>query len=112
MVSDEAESVVVVSDTVTGVGTGAAISTSVVQMSSPASLWSMVNQIQLLSLLILLKVYIPDDVKLMLVGVNIVSFDMGFLPISYIEEVKAANEWLDMEQENAELKIIGLKSGS
>ena len=43
---------------------------SILNMTSLSSIWSLINQVQLFFLLLLTRAYIPDDVKLIIVGLK------------------------------------------
>ena len=85
---------------------------SIIKMSSPVSVWSMVNQFQLLSLLILTRGYIPDDPKGLLVGNKVFSFDLGFLHIKELEFFNELVSWTEIKQKDEDLELIGVDSGS
>ena len=44
--------------------------TSILNMTSLSSIWSLINQVQLFFLLLMTRSYIPDDVKLIITGLN------------------------------------------
>jgi hypothetical protein len=88
------------------------ISMSLASLSSPAALWTMAHQMQLLLLLILTKKYFPDDVKAVLLSNDFMLFDWSFIPCAKIPLVNLAMDAIDSEQENVYLETIGLESRS
>lgn len=95
-----------------GATAAAAVGISVANFSSPAALWAMAHQIQLLLLLLLTKRYFPDDVKAVLQGNSFMSFDFSFIPIAKAPGVKQLMNLLNIKQSNIYLETIGLESGS
>jgi len=79
--SDSAQQLASSTSAISAVGAGASIIVSVLNIAFPAALWSIMNQMQLLQLLLLFKGYIPDDAKGMLAGNPEASFDMPFIPL-------------------------------
>ena len=95
-----------------GVSAGAVIGVSILNLSSISAIWSLVNQFQLFLLLLLTKTPFPDDVKAMLIGDNLMSFDLAFMPVVKLPGVKQFYSWIEAEQNNPYLFIIGIESQS
>jgi hypothetical protein len=95
-----------------GATAAAAVGISVANFSSPAALWAMAHQIQLLLLLLLTKRYFPDDVKAVLQGNSFMSFDFSFIPVTKAPGVKQIMDFINIDQDNVYLETIGLESGS
>ena len=88
-----------------------ALGTSVMSMSSPTAVWSMVNQLQLFLLLILTRAYLPESVVQFIVNNEMFAFSLDFLSLAdkmYIDKF----EYLNYEQSNDRLESIGIESGS
>ena len=95
---------------VTALSTGAIIGVSIMNFSSLAAIWSIVNQLQLFLLLLLTKTPFPDDVKAMILGNEFMQLDMSFLPINKIPKVDEFLEWVSSDQTNVYLKSVGMES--
>ena len=91
---------------------GAVIGVSILNLSSISAIWSLVNQFQLFLLLLLTKTPFPDDVKAMLTGNNLMSFDLSFLPVIKLPVLKQFYSWVEAEQDNSYLLVIGIESQS
>ena len=80
--------------------------------ASTASLWSMINQAQLLLLLLLTRAFIPLDVQNIILGVkfslNIASY-FEFLKIEFIRSIIGE---FDFKLSNQSLDLLGIKSDS
>ena len=96
--SDSAEVVASTSVIIAGTGAGAIVGLSVLDAASPTTLWSMVNQMQIFSLLTLSQGFIPDDSKLLLIGSEVSSFNMGFIPTKQLPLGQRFSESLNIEQ--------------
>ena len=80
--------------------------------ASTASLWSIINQVQLLMLLLLTRAFIPLDIQNVILGfeftLNIASY-FGFHKIEFIEPII---EEFDFNLSNQSLNLLGIKSDS
>lgn len=85
------------------------VATSTLKMSSPTALWSLLNQIQMLILLVLVDTYIPVDVVQTIVNQDFALFNFDFIPISDIPGVNALTKWMNFEQENDILFDVGME---
>jgi len=83
---------------VSGVGASTIVGISVIGATPPNSLWAMINQMQIFSLLTISENFIPDDPKNLLVGTETMSFDMSFLPTPSIPFVDDFEEWSSFKQ--------------
>ena len=95
-----------------GIGAGAVIGVSILNLSSIAAIWSLVNQFQLFLLLLLTKTPVPDDVRGMILGNDLMSFNLSMIPFNKIPKVEGMLASIGFEQENAYLKNIGVQNGS
>ena len=91
---------------------GAVIGVSILNLSSISAIWSLVNQFQLFLLLLLTKTPFPDDVKAMLTNNKQMSFDLTFMPVIKLPGVKKFYSWVEAEQNNPYLFVIGIESQS
>ena len=100
------------SSVASGVSAGAVIGVSILNLSSISAIWSLVNQLQMFLLLLLTKTPFPNDVKAMLTGDNLMSLGFSFIPVKNLPGVKHFYSWIDAEQKNPYLFVIGIKSQS
>ena len=85
---------------------------SLVNLSAPVAIWLIANQIQLLSLLLLTGAFLPPSVKEILVGGQFTSFWFAAIPVSNVPVINISVELFDIEQDNVNLELMGLNSGS
>ena len=69
------------SDNNIGVAVGTGIVISIINMTSPAGIWPIINLFQMLMLLILTGAFIPEMIKSYLIGMNFVLFNFNFIPL-------------------------------
>jgi len=85
---------------------------SVLNMVSPASLWMIVNQLQLLLLLLLVDTYIPPNIIRVITANSYVLFSFNFLKINSISIIGWPAEVLRFEQADINLINAGVEKGS
>ena len=93
-----------------GLSSGAVIGVSILNLSSIAAIWSLVNQFQLFLLLLLTKTPFPDDVKGLILGNELMSFDLGSIPIRSLPQINWTLNFVDFEQDNVYLQTVGIES--
>jgi len=108
--SESAKTISSATQAISGLSAGAIIGVSIMNLSSLAAIWSIVNQLQLFILLILTKTPFPDNVKTVLLGNEIMQFDLSFIPFTKIPHVHEFEEWASSNQKNIYLDTIGIKS--
>ena len=89
-----------------------AVANSAVNLSSPISMWSIVNLFQMLMLLILTGAFIPTTVKEYLSGMDFVFLNFDFIPFIDVPLISDLYTWMKFGQKNENLKNIGVDSGS
>ncbi|CAI2384325.1 unnamed protein product [Moneuplotes crassus] len=94
-----------------GVIAAAAVN-SALNMSSPAAIWAMANQLQLLLLLLLTKCSMPDKIIQFITGNRFASFSLDFLPLDSLPVISIPKGWLLKDQNIESLTEIGIESGS
>ena len=96
------------------VGTSMAVAAaiSLMNMSSPIGVWSIVNQFQMLMLMILTGAFIPETVRQYLAGMDFVSFNFDFIPFIEVPLISDLYLWMKFDQTNDDLEDIGLDDGS
>ena len=97
---------------VAGAASGIAGTSAILNLSAPASIWSMANQIQICLTLILTGAYIPEPIQDYLSGQTFASFNFDFIPTVDIPYVQTPIKMLNYNNTNEQLKKIGIKSGS
>ena len=93
-----------------GASSIATLVVAIMNLSSMAAIWSIVNQFQLFILLLLTKTPFPDDVKAMILGNGFMQFDLSIIPVTKIPKVLEFENLIDAEQPNVYLKTIGIES--
>ena len=93
-----------------GASSIATLVVAIMNLSSMAAIWSIVNQFQLFILLLLTKTPFPDDVKAMILGNGFMQFDSSIIPVTKIPKVLEFENLIDAEQPNVYLKTIGIES--
>ena len=89
-----------------------AVANSAVNLSSPISMWSIVNLFQMLMLLILTGAFIPTAVKEYLSGMDFVFLNFDFIPFINIPLISDLYTWMKFGQKNENLRDIGVDNGS
>ena len=85
---------------------------SIINVSSPISMWFIINQFQMLMLLLLTRAYMPKRVRQYLTDMNIVLFNFNFIPVYRISLIYDLYLWIKFDHNDDDLKDIGVKSGS
>mmetsp|Transcript_35 Transcript_35/g.35 ORF Transcript_35/g.35 Transcript_35/m.35 type:complete len:107 (+) Transcript_35:1110-1430(+) len=80
--------------------------------SSMASVWAMINQLQMLMLLLLSGVFIPKDIADFITASKLALFSFNFIHFEEVTLFKRLFNWLDYEQPDFILSKIDLESGS
>ena len=96
----------------TGVGIGASAGSSLISMSSPAAIFIMINQFQMLLLLPLTGAYISDQVLFTITGMSMALFSFDFLKLEKISIFYYLFDFLKINQLNSNLTKIGINSGN
>ncbi|CAI2381146.1 unnamed protein product [Moneuplotes crassus] len=111
-VSESAQQISSGSQAVSGVSAGATIGVSLLNLSSLAAIWSIVNQLQLFLLLLLTKTPFPGDVKALILGNELMQFNLDVLPVRALPKMPEVMDWLKIDQDNAYLETIGVESST
>lgn len=95
---------------------GAAITLSVVLsmlgVSSPQAVWTMVNHFQLLLLMPMTGAYFPSEIIEYLTGMSISMFNFYFIPFPDIPFIDTIYSYFSFKQENEYFVEIGIEHGS
>ena len=95
-----------------GTSMGVAAAISLMNMSSPIGVWSIVNQFQMFMLLLLTGAFIPETVRQYLSGMDFVSLNFDFIPFIEVPLISDLYIWMKFEQTNDDLSDVGLDDGS
>ena len=85
---------------------------SVINLLSGSSIWSLINQVQLFFLLLLTRAYIPDDVKLVITGLKFAINPSSYFSFSSISAYNSALNNFNFELSNNSLSYVGVNSDS
>ena len=97
---------------VSGVGMGLNMASSAINNSSPQGSLSMINAVQLLLLLPLIGTYLPQSILDFIRGLNFNMLNFDFLTSKFQNDENGASSFVDFDQANDYLNLIGLQSGS
>ena len=95
-----------------GVTIFASVFTSLSNVTSSSSIWSLINQVQLFFLLLLTRAYIPDDVKLIITGLKIVLNVPSYFPFGLIPPFNSVLDSFNFDLSNNSFSYVGLSSDS
>lgn len=97
-------------------GTAAVVGVSTVGSmfsgSNPTVIWTILNQLQMLVLILLVDNFLPTDIESYMQGVEFALVSFDFLPVMEVGFVNSTLEWMDFEQPNLKLEMIGFNSRS
>ena len=85
---------------------------SIINGSSHASMWFIINQFQMFMLLLLTGAYIPKIVRQYLSDMNFVLFNFNFIPFNKIPIIHSFYLWMKFDHNNDVFKVIGVDDGS
>ena len=89
-----------------------AFASTVQNPSSLMSLWSLINQLQMLMLLLLTKIYLPLDVENIIIGNKVALIPFDYIPFKSFSISDIINKIFGFEQIDNNIYEIGLESGS
>ena len=95
-----------------GTSMGVAAAISLMNMSSPIGIWTIVNQFRMFMLLLLTGAFIPETVRQYLSGMDFVSLNFDFIPFIEVPLISDLYLWMKFEQTNDDLGDVGLDDGS
>ena len=95
-----------------GASMGMATAVSLMNMSSPVAVWSIINQFQMFMLLLLTGAFIPLTVKHYLSGMDFALNFFGLIPFYKVPLLAHLYSWMKFEQYNDDLHEIGVEDGS
>ena len=110
--TSSAKTMTTATQSATGTTAGVVSAFSMMNTSSFSSLWSMVNQLQLLFLLLLTRAFIPEDVKAVITGSKIFANPSSLIPFENLSIVGSTVGYFDFELSNPSFDPFGMKSDS
>jgi hypothetical protein len=110
--SDSATTSAFIASALIGVASVAALVGSITSGSSPTSLWSLINQIQLLIHFILIDTVIPADIEYYIEGQSFTLGGFDFIPAATTPGISVPVKWTDSPQRFKGLEGVGLESRS
>jgi hypothetical protein len=88
------------------------IVSSILSNSSPTAVWSFVNQFQLITLLMQVDSFTPEDFIHYIKGTSSVNLNFDFIPIKDIPYITWPIDKLDIELDDSKLNAYGIHSRS
>ena len=88
------------------------ILSSTIHSASFASLWAIINQLQMFLLILLTRAYLPLDIVNFIVGSKIAMSPYDYIPFKKSSYSYSVNDLFDFDQNDEILSKIGLDSGS
>ena len=96
-----------------GVGVAAAAASSILTLSSPQSMWTVVNQFQTLTFLLLTHAYFPEETTSGFSGLGkYLNFSFDFIPYPSLSFVNIITNFFNLPVDGDLMSKVGLKSGS
>jgi hypothetical protein len=110
--SNEGTTELIVIQSIALVGIVTSLGVSVISMSSPQTMFSIINQFQMFILLPMIGAYMPPKVIQVLLGMNFSIFSFSFIPLEKIPLISDLINFIDYDQNDEYFDSIGLTSGS
>jgi hypothetical protein len=85
---------------------------SLISTNSISSIWAFVNQLQIITLLILIDSFTPKDLLDYLEGISFVNMNFDFIPFRDVPYVNWPTDQLDIELDDRKLNASGIHSRS
>ena len=85
---------------------------SIVNQTSPAAIWLIINLFQMLMLLMLNGAFIPKTVRQYLSTMDYVLLNLEFISIKDAPLISDLYTWMKFEQKNENLQDVGVGNGS
>ncbi|CAI2371551.1 unnamed protein product [Moneuplotes crassus] len=95
-----------------GIAAGIAVFNAALTGAPPTSLWSLLNQLQMLLLLMLIDEYTPSDINEFLEGTSFVMLNFNFLPAGDIPGIDIPIDWFDFGEPGEKIQNLGIESFS
>jgi len=102
----------VITQAVVAIGISLVIGASLLSMSSPNSLFSLINQFQLFILLPMIPNYFPVRLSDFILGMDFALLSFDFIPTDWVPFIREIKKWIKYPQVDGYYNEIGLSSGS
>ncbi|CAI2364508.1 unnamed protein product [Moneuplotes crassus] len=93
-----------------GVAAGVAVVNSALLGTPPTSLWSLLQQLQMLLLLMLIDEYTPSDINEFLEGMSFAMINFNFIPAADLPLIDIPLDWLDFGEPAEKVQNLGIES--
>ena len=110
--SDTAKSFSIINQAVIGVLILILVGSSFMNLSTMASLWSVINQVQILFLLFLTGAFIPEDIEGIITGLSIYLNPFSYLQLKLNGNYSFVSNFFDFGLEDKNLEKFEIKSDS
>ena len=101
-------SAIIVSQVLTGVAVAASVALSIINLSSPTGLWQTVNLLQMFLLVLLMKIYLPLEIRSYILsnGFSLFVFDYPFIDkVGFLKEILDKSEFSQSNQRLSDLEV-------
>jgi len=109
-IEPEVEATAPVVQSTAGVTAATSVTAALTKAATPRSIWSLLNQLQMLILFLLIDTYIASDVRSFIIKQEFALFSFNFIPVIEIPYINYPAEWMEKAQEIEELELLGLES--
>ena len=110
--SETAKALSITLQSIVGITVLISMIASMLNVTSNSSLWSLINQVQLFFLLLMVRVYIPDDIKTVITGLKIILNPPNYLKFNAVTAYNSIIDSFDFDLSNYSLHSIGVNSDS
>ncbi|CAI2364780.1 unnamed protein product [Moneuplotes crassus] len=93
-----------------GIAAGIAVVNAAVAGNPPTSLWSLLQQLQMILLVMIIDEYTPADINEFLEGVSFALFNFDFLPAGDAPLFETPLDWLDFGEPSEKIQTLGIES--
>ena len=111
-VSDIAKSLTITNQIVVGAIVVITAASSLANLSTMASFWTAINQLQLLFYIFLTGAFIPQDIADVISGLSICLNPFSYLQIKFKGDHSFVSDYFDFGLENSNLEVFEIKSDS
>ena len=88
------------------------VGSNIAKLSTTASLWSTINQLQLLFFLFLTGAFIPKDIEVIITGLSICLNPFSYFQIKLKGDRNFVSDYFNFGLENSNLEFFEIKSDS
>ena len=110
--SETAKALSITLQSIVGITVLISMIVSMLNVTSSSSLWSLINQVHLFFLLLLVRAYIPDDIKTVITGFKIILNPPNYFKFNAVTAYNSIFDNFDFDLSNNSLNYIGVNSDS